>query len=986
MIYRQEAEQLLSPERRHQLALVYLEFAQTYFKPPKEDASPDYEKAIQFFQKALETGLKPDRRAEVELLVGQCYQNLNKFSEAAKVYSQFIQDHPASPLEIDARFRLGECRLSENLAAARRIFEDLLAKYPDSKSDRVPAAAFQISRTYGIPEPATDKDLSRGVAALESFLDRFGEHKLAGEAHLEIAKSYLHRGRHDAAVTALTAFLKNERLKDRKEMADGWNLLGRAYQLQRKFPEALAAWREYLRRFPAHEAWSRVQEEIVTTEYLMGLERYKARDWSGAARLLGEFLAKYPLDHRGPGILFLFGQMDHQAKKYDVAIADWRRLAAKYPGTNEASWAQFMIASTLEQPLGRFEEALEEYRKVTTGSRAEEAARAAGRLTAKTMTVVTERIFRSGQSPQLKLTTRNIEAVTVRMYQVDLETYFRKTQSIGGVEQLDISLIDPDRSLEFKVPRYAKYEQVENPLDLPLPSGKSCGVMAVTVTGKALEATALVIQSDLDIVVKSSRDEVFVFAENMKAGKPWPGARLLVSDGRQIIAEGKTDEQGVFRTTLPELKSAQDIRVFAAAEGNVASNQISLHGAAIAEGLADKGYLYTDMPAYRPGQQVCVRGCLRRAAGDAYAINKGKKYTLESVDARGRLLHRQEVALGPFGSFHGEFTLPPTSPEGDYRVYVWDDAGKTYGATFSVREHRVEQVRMVVNTPRRIYYRGELIEGTIRASWYYGAPLADREVRYALAKEPAQIARTDTKGEIRFSLPTREFDETQTLPLVAMLSDENLQTTANFFLATQGFSIDVTTPRAVVVAGEPFEVTLRTTDPEGQPTGQQLSTKVMEVTDVEGTAGERLVEEHPVRTAAAEGLARQTLKLEKGGRYRIRVEGTDRFKNLVSAETMVQICDDEDQTRLRILADRHTYQAGETADMTLYWREEPALALVTLEGSRMLAYRLVQLKKGPNKLSLPMAAWLAPNFELAATVMTDRARHGGKSWSPGFSR
>ena len=58
--------------------------------------------------------------------------------------------------------------------------------------------------------------------------------------------------------------------------------------------------------------------------------------------------------------------------------------------------------------------------------------------------------------------------------------------------------------------------------------------MAVTVSSKTLEATTLVIQSDLDVIVKSSRDEVFVFAENMLTGKPWPGARLLVSNGRRF--------------------------------------------------------------------------------------------------------------------------------------------------------------------------------------------------------------------------------------------------------------------------------------------------------------------------------------------------------------------------------------------------------------------------------------------------------------------
>ena len=69
--------------------------------------------------------------------------------------------------------------------------------------------------------------------------------------------------------------------------------------------------------------------------------------------------------------------------------------------------------------------------------------------------------------------------------------------------------------------------------------------MAVTVSSKTLEATTLVVRSDLDIIVKSSRDEVFVFRQNMRTGKAWPGARLLISDGNKVFAEATTGDDGV---------------------------------------------------------------------------------------------------------------------------------------------------------------------------------------------------------------------------------------------------------------------------------------------------------------------------------------------------------------------------------------------------------------------------------------------------------
>ena len=78
------------------------------------------------------------------------------------------------------------------------------------------------------------------------------------------------------------------------------------------------------------------------------------------------------------------------------------------------------------------------------------------------MTIATERVFRSDETPQLKLVTRNIETVTVRVFTVDMETYFRKMHEARGVEALDIALIDPDQTFEYKVPDYKPYQRHEN--------------------------------------------------------------------------------------------------------------------------------------------------------------------------------------------------------------------------------------------------------------------------------------------------------------------------------------------------------------------------------------------------------------------------------------------------------------------------------------------------------------------------------------------
>ena len=128
-----------------------------------------------------------------------------------------------------------------------------------------------------------------------------------------------------------------------------------------------------------------MQREIVNTEYLMAAEKLEAKQYDAANKLFAEFLAKYPLDARNPEILLLMNRKI--VRGGEVGRGD-RRLAAAglevSRAPSEASRAQFSIADTLETKLGKLEEALEEYRKVTWGSAVGAARQAIARLTAKT--------------------------------------------------------------------------------------------------------------------------------------------------------------------------------------------------------------------------------------------------------------------------------------------------------------------------------------------------------------------------------------------------------------------------------------------------------------------------------------------------------------------------------------------------------------------------------------------------------------------------
>ena len=146
----------------------------------------------------------------------------------------------------------------------------------------------------------------------------------------------------------------------------------------------------------------------------------------------------------------------------------------------------------------------------------------------------------------------------------------------------------------------------------------------------------------------------------------------------------------------------------------------------------------------------------------------------------------------------------------------------------------------------------------------------------------------DEKGEVKSNFHPRFLLESQVLPFTAALPERSIARAVNFFLATQGFLDQPQDGRPVYVAGESFEVSLRTLDAEGKTDRQQARPA--------GAAANRGGREGP----ASGSSRKQSTGNRQGGqragrRSRSRKEATtcagrsetDRFDNVVSGEHAV---------------------------------------------------------------------------------------------------
>jgi tetratricopeptide (TPR) repeat protein len=1018
-MYEEALARLRSNERQGELGDIYLEFADGLSTPSKiarpDEGDLDYRRAAELYRKVLELDTPRDRQDKATFRVAWCLEKLGDAGGAVRAYGAYLdkfaaeRQHPL-PAEFLCGTRVWEARLQLGIneqangqaAGARRTLEDLCAdlgeflKGADLDDERREAltdmhgqARYRVAWTYG-----SDRNSSLlAITNIKGFLTDFPTHDWATRAAFELPTKYQLIGFWEEALDGYRAVAERPRpgqattevLEEHARLTTlALYSRGAVLQGQERFDEAVSDYAEYTRRYPSGPNWSDCQRGIVDCAYQRGTALRNRELFDEAREAWERFLADHPLDDRVQQVQFdlgsLFAEEASLARRTDEdadvsetlnsAVAHWLHLADKYPGSHHASLALYTSGLQLELELDDLPRAIEVYRRCDFGPRADACrARLVG-MTEPSLALVTERIWRSHETPKVLLRLRNIEEYEVKLYRLDLEAYFRKHLTHRRIEDLDLDLIAPDERREESVDDYREYAPLERHVELDF---EGAGVWALSVTAGELRATTLVVRSDVEIIVKSSRREVFVFAQNMRLDEPAQGVQILLGipqgDGQTTLEQLVTDENGIARLQLDALQEANELRVLAMREGHFASNGLTLGGLSVSRGLQPRAHITTDRTAYQPGDSVRLRAVVREVQEGSYTFHEGSLYHVSVTDSRGRPLFNRSLPLSAFGTLNHAFTLPAQAALGRYSVLVEGPTLPRTVGTFQVDVYQLQKVELDFEHERSVYYRGEVIEVTARARFYYGEPVTSSPLVVTLPDGRQVQLETDEKGEAQFTIETRDFPNEGPLTFHAHLRAENVSSTGQVYLATRGFTIQLRTDKNVVLAGDSFAVNVNTVTPDGEGCERKLHLAVLQRRSRRGgTWAEDVITEHTLQTDE-DGQGQWTLALEKGGEYTLRATGEDRFGNTISAEHSLYVSGTDDSVRLRMLTESTRTEVGQTLSLDLLNRAGPGLALITFEGESILDYRLIQLSPEHNAIELEVDHQHFPNFRVSAAFM-----------------
>ncbi|MAE75802.1 MAG: hypothetical protein CMJ85_02905, partial [Planctomycetes bacterium] len=934
---------------------------------------PAHKEAISFLDLAIGLELPESKAHEFGLRAARLafkakdWRNAaNRFQGLVKKVRGGVFGQRRGPAAFEDRLWLARAwRRAKKVAQARRLLEDLLREGIDG--DRRPIAVFELALSHG--------KNARAVDVLRRFLNDHSEHESAPEVAYRLAKTQASLGRLTDALATLDMLLS--RYADRpvdhlaQAAADRGDYLAR---LQR-FDEASAAWRSYLARFPAHGRWMDAQRAIVDLDLAQAdnLRKQGKERYDEAGKLYAAFLVEHPLDGRARTIHLTLARMDQARDKFEAAEKVYRRAVNKFPRTREASEAQFRIGYLRETKLFDYPAALEAYKEVT-GPFARQAQQRLAVLRKKSLAVVTERVFRTDEKPTIKVRSRNIEKLRLRVYKLSLETFFRGTLGRGNVDALAVEVISPDKSFESRVDSYVPYKETERAVELPF---GGAGAFVVKTDDGELEATTLVLVSDLALISKASRGELFVFAQNTRQNVAQPGAKVFLTDGSKVLAEGKTDERGSFRFRGKALGSAKSLYVYAQTGDGSAATTLNVSGLRISAGLQSKSFLYTDRAAYRPGETVSARAIVRDVSKGAYAIPDQKDYRIDWLDGHGRLLRSQAVTTSVFGTLSTSFDVPEQAQPGRFSLRLVrkrDEHVLTTG-TVQVATFQMPRLSLTVDAERKVLVRGEKIEGRVRAQWFFGGPVSGKrvEVTATLGGSPRVVAgKTNDAGELPFSFETAALASSTVVRVSVSMPSEQAHVEERFLLRDTEFNLALELPSTVYLAGDDLEAAVRLRTWDDKPSARDVEVGLYRLVQEKGAVQEVPVRVLKVATDAKNGRGFARFQVADGGKHRLRVWAIDRLGNRIDARRDFYVSGKDDDVKLRVLSSVQHGKVGDTVVLRVVNRVGPKLCLVTTEGDGVLAFSTRVFGTGETRVELPLTETHAPNFAWAVSIAGEK--------------
>ncbi|MFT3891151.1 MAG: alpha-2-macroglobulin family protein [Anaerolineales bacterium] len=670
-------------------------------------------------------------------------------------------------------------------------------------------------------------------------------------------------------------------------------------------------------------------------------------------------------------------------------------------------------------------------------------------------------VYRANGPQDVYFEHMNFDSVSVSLYEVD---YSQFSIMLSGTNNTVFFNPQAEPLREWKpdvdVPRnntnYEHFELKDMHGDALKPGYYFIGVKGAPLDYKSCfyQGNLFIVATD-NITLKTTASEASAWITDLETGKPQSGVSVTFYDSYwKKLGSATTDTDGI--AFIKDVVNP----IYARVEGkdHVAFTAIDWGSGVWAGnfGLYENfyynpnpyfGYVYTDRPVYRPGQDVFFKGIVRTNDDLHYSLPKTDRVYV-TIEQAGERIFNDDVLLSDLGSFDGKLKLADDAALGTYDIFVRRTPGADTFAylSFRVAEYHKPEFEVNASSDKGNVLAGEEVKFSLDAKYYAGGNLGNANVEWFMQASPYYFLPSSKYQQFNFMdwdrdefwSPEKErgigtlangngvtdgaghFEVTQTLGLDKKNVSQNISFSANIRDVSGNYvsgGTSVTVHQSELYAGvrsvsyvgkqgeeQPFEVVVL--DWDSNPVADKnVSVKFVErrwfsvqTQDKQGQLRwETSVKEIPVSTVNAvtgeDGKSTVSFTPPNGGVYKaiVTVKDTKGHTHQSSAYMWVSSDDyiawrETNDRTFNLVVDKDSYTPGDTAKILIAQPfDHDVYALVTYERGHVYKQDVILLKGNSTTYQLPITSEMAPISYVSVTVISGAYKDDSPNFKIGMA-
>ena len=663
----------------------------------------------------------------------------------------------------------------------------------------------------------------------------------------------------------------------------------------------------------------------------------------------------------------------------------------------------------------------------------------------------------SAGKPTFSVFTINYDRLKVRAYAVQPQDWPAFKSYLRDYYQTDKSPEPPGRPvLSETVPVETRPdEMVETAIDLTPALQDGLGHVVLIVEPETSPLTSLLTgRGQIPIIQKWVQAtqiglDAFVDGENLVAwanaladGAPLPGVKLALLPGDLAAS---SDTSGVAKLLLPYGPSAALLTGSLGADTAIlpADPYFWGDGGWTRRPATDslRWYVFDDRGIYRPGEDVHIKGWIRRVGGGSTGdvgplAGAVAQVSYRLRDSQGNELTQGTADLTSLGGFDLAFKLAENMNLGQAILELNATGGSggadntNYGYPIQVQEFRRPEFEVKTTAGEGPFFSGGIAPLEVKASYYAGGPLPDAETTWRVTSQPGHYSppgwddftfgrwtpwwaslgndvggwkepdvyagRTDAEGvhRVRLDFGAGNPPEPIAVTAEATVMDVNRQawtSRVNLLVHPADLYVGLRSERLFIEREQPLKVDLIVTDLDGKAVpGRQIAARAARLgwSYKDGRWQEEEAAVQPCTVQSGTEPVHCTFETPEGGTYRISATVTDEQGRPNRSEITVWVSGGQrpparpvEQEEVTLIPDKKDYQPGNTAEILVEAPFYPAEGLVTLRRSGIVSSERFTMEGPTYTLKVPIEEKFIPNVHVQVDLVgaATRSNDAGES-------